>query len=188
MIGVKRPASVFAASSVKNSDRSSIPVSDQLDEIFKMSRGEEHEEKGFESIDSVLEACPKKSKVGMKYELHSVSSSCTTSLSTEWVQTSSPNFIINYNTVRNIQSLFLKQRGETYKHVRMYSDINNVALKVATRSDLGLVERLEPRTNCKEQQLQAPKVCSLYLHADGSVFDHSSQRSMKVFCLHNEFE
>ena len=47
----------------------------------------------------------------------------------------------------------------------MYSDINNVALKVATRSDLGLVERLEPRTNCKEQQLHAPKVCSLYLHA-----------------------
>ena len=71
MIGVKRPASVFADSSVKNSDRSSIPVSDQLDEIFKMSRGEEHEDKGFESIDSVLEACPKKSKVGMKYELHS---------------------------------------------------------------------------------------------------------------------
>ena len=90
----------------------------------------------------------------MKYELHSDSQRIRLIYDIV-VHGMGPNelselYNINYNTVRNIQSLFQKQDGETYKHVRMYSDINNVALKVAARSDPSLVEKLEHPTNCKE--------------------------------------
>ena len=113
----------------------------------------------------------------MKYELHSDSQRIRLIYDIV-VHGMGPNelselYNINYNTVRNIQSLFQKQDGETYKHVRMYSDINNVALKVAARSNPSLVEKLEHPTNGKEQRLEAPKVCSLYLHADdGSALDY----------------
>jgi len=59
---------------------------------------------------------------------------------------------INYNTVRNILNLFLKQEGETYKHTRFYSDINNVALKIAIKNDPNLTERLGLFGNDQEQQ------------------------------------
>lgn len=50
---------------------------------------------------------------------------------------------INYNTIRNIKRLYLQQEGETYKHVRMYSDINNVALKLAILKDPELANQIQ---------------------------------------------
>ena len=42
---------------------------------------------------------------------------------------------MNYNTIRNILRLYLQQEGETYKHIRMYSDINDIVLRAAIHND-----------------------------------------------------
>ena len=46
----------------------------------------------------------------------------------------------NYNTVRSIKNQYMNQEGETYKHQRRYTDINNVVLKHALRKDPTLAD------------------------------------------------
>lgn len=88
---------------------------------------------------------------------------------------------INYNTIRNIFSLFQNQEGETYKHSRMYKDINNVFLKLAMINDRSLAETIRANSEkCNKERNLDPKVSSLYLYLDNEGQD------LKVFCLQND--
>ena len=73
---------------------------------------------------------------------------------------------VNYNTIRYMYNLYIKLIGETYKHQRMYTDINNPVLRVAIRADELLAAKLlGQRTDAEQDQLGgAPsKVCNVYL-------------------------
>ena len=48
------------------------------------------------------------------------------------------SYDINYNTIRNMQNLHAQQAGVTYKHQRMYTDINNPVLEAAIKDDQNL--------------------------------------------------
>lgn len=89
----------------------------------------------------------RKSKIGMKYDLHTdfqrinlIFDITHHKLSPAQLTTT---YGINYNTIRNIDSLFQSQEGETYKHARMYKDINNVVLKIAMKHDRRLAKKIQ---------------------------------------------
>ena len=46
---------------------------------------------------------------------------------------------INYNTVRNMLNLYYQEAGVTFKHQRMYSDINNPIHRIAGGKDAELL-------------------------------------------------
>ena len=60
----------------------------------------------------------------------------------------------------------------------MYSDINNVALKVAIQRDPALASQVEVQDRTNKSKKCSPKVCSLYLF--GNQEDEGSQ-GLKVF-------
>ena len=62
----------------------------------------------------------------------------------------------------------------------MYSDINNVALKVAIQRDPALASQVEVQDRTNKSKKCSPKVCSLYLF--GNQEDEESQE-LKVFHL-----
>lgn len=54
---------------------------------------------------------------------------------------------INYTTIRNMYDLYVQQVGLTYKHQRMYTDINNPVLRVAINNDKKLAGKLHCQQN-----------------------------------------
>ena len=61
------------------------------------------------------------------------------------------SYDVNYNTVRNIQALFEQQAGITYKHQRMYTDINNPVLAAAVKIDANLKNNLSISSEPNDQ-------------------------------------
>ena len=92
---------------------------------------------------------------------------------------------VNYNTIRYMYNLYIKLIGETYKHQRMYTDINNPVLRVAIRADEVLAAKLLGQATdaeLAEQSGEPFKVCNIYLYNDWSLED----ARMKLFSVDSE--
>ena len=98
---------------------------------------------GTEHLDTAL-AVPRKSRLGMRHEVHSDSVRIDLIYDLMLHELEPIDLMniyeMNYNTIRNMKSLYLQQEGETYKHCRMYADINNIVLRVAIENDPELIK------------------------------------------------
>lgn len=178
----KRSVRTLTSSTAAKSGNSNLP-SVKSEQQFQLT-SRDNDDVCFDFLDSMLDLFPKKSKVGMKHEQHSDAQRID--LIYDLVHHDMPpNELtslhqINYNTIRNIKSLYFEQVGETYKHLRMYSDINNVTLKVAIWKDPTLASQVEIKSQAKNSKAWSPEVCSLYLFDN---HDDEGNQDLKVFHL-----
>ena len=84
-------------------------------------------------------AISRKSRAGMKHEVHSDSLRIDLIYDLMFHELEPIDLMniyeMNYNTIRNIKSLYLQREGETYKHSRMYADINDIVLRIAIENN-----------------------------------------------------
>ena len=93
----------------------------------------------------------RKRKAGMKYELHTDKQRVNIMYDLMHHDRSpvelTIEYDINYNTIRNMYNLYVQQVGVTYKHQRMYTDINNPVLRDAINQRSDLVSKLQEKVN-----------------------------------------